>query len=81
MIPIVMAVDVTSFKCIIYINLIVPGLIFDIGGNKRTTKSNYYRYKKYTDSRALAQWHPSCQLVIAASGSVPCASESATGTR
>ncbi len=31
---IVMSVDVTSFKCIIYTNLIVPGLIFDIGGNK-----------------------------------------------
>ena len=42
MIKIVMLVDVTSFKCIIYTNLIVPGLIL-IGGNKCITKSNYYR--------------------------------------
>ena len=34
MIPIVMSVDVTSFKRIYNLNLTVPGLIFDIGGNK-----------------------------------------------
>ena len=45
MIPIVMSVDVTSFKFMYNLyKFIVLGLIFDIGGNKLTTKK-LYRYK------------------------------------